>query len=154
MTVSDLVEQPCNKSDKACYKSLTACSKLVDNLGQAVRMQLLLQTCYKMWDFYACSCLNLILELSSTNIVYCSKVDLDIRDIELQSKHTAQQKTIILRSSQYIFINLVFSWLCWCNICVTSCRLLLFEDSSLRPDLYHKSMRYKFVCPSLFIIFV
>ena len=43
MTVSDLLEQPCNKSDninKVVYKSLTACSKLVDNLGQAVRTQL------------------------------------------------------------------------------------------------------------------
>jgi hypothetical protein len=78
MTVSDLLEQPCNKSDinkvvtswclryysecistpgelekyarprwesnlralDPCYKLLTACSKLVDNLGQAVRIQL------------------------------------------------------------------------------------------------------------------
>jgi hypothetical protein len=43
MTVSDLLEQPCNKPDnikQGCYKLLTACSKLVDNLGQAVRRQL------------------------------------------------------------------------------------------------------------------
>jgi hypothetical protein len=44
MTVSDLLQQPCNKTDNviklACYKLLTACSKLVDNLGQAVRTQL------------------------------------------------------------------------------------------------------------------
>jgi hypothetical protein len=43
MTVSDLLEQPCNKSDninKVCYKLLAVCSKLVDNLGQAVRTQL------------------------------------------------------------------------------------------------------------------
>jgi hypothetical protein len=58
MTVSDLLEQPCNKSDaiklvtncrqvvfallvpSCCYKLLTACSKLVHNLGQAVRRQL------------------------------------------------------------------------------------------------------------------
>jgi hypothetical protein len=50
MTVSDLLEQPCIKSDninkvvtsllQACYKLLIACSKLVDNLGQAVRTQL------------------------------------------------------------------------------------------------------------------
>jgi hypothetical protein len=43
MTASDLLEQPCNKL-------LTACSKLVDNLGQAVRTQLVdagcWQTCY------------------------------------------------------------------------------------------------------------
>jgi hypothetical protein len=39
MTVSDLLEQPCNKSDNA-IKLVTACSKLVDNLGQAVRTQL------------------------------------------------------------------------------------------------------------------
>jgi hypothetical protein len=42
MTVSDLLEQPCNKSDKyqqGCYKLLTACYKLVDNLWQAVRRQ-------------------------------------------------------------------------------------------------------------------
>ena len=42
--LSDLLEQPCNKSDikhqQGCYKLLTACSKLVDNLGQAVRRQL------------------------------------------------------------------------------------------------------------------
>jgi hypothetical protein len=44
MAVSDLLEQPCNKSDNVnkvvtrCYQ--TACSKLVDNLGQAVRTQL------------------------------------------------------------------------------------------------------------------
>jgi hypothetical protein len=43
MTVSDLLEQPCKKSDninKVVYKLLTACSKLVYNLGQAVRTQL------------------------------------------------------------------------------------------------------------------
>jgi hypothetical protein len=44
MTVSDLLEQPCNKSDNAIklvtYKLLTACSKLVDNLEKAVRTQL------------------------------------------------------------------------------------------------------------------
>ena len=44
MTVSDLLEQPCNKSDNInqvrCYKLLTVCFKLVDNLGQAVRRQL------------------------------------------------------------------------------------------------------------------
>jgi hypothetical protein len=43
MTVSDLLEQPCNKSDninKVVTSCLTACSKLVDNLGQAVRTQL------------------------------------------------------------------------------------------------------------------
>ena len=39
MTVSDLLEQPGNKSDNA-IKLVTACSKLVDNLGQAVRTQL------------------------------------------------------------------------------------------------------------------
>ena len=43
MTVSDLLEQPCNKSDnycqQGCYK--LACSKLVDNMGQAVRTQLI-----------------------------------------------------------------------------------------------------------------
>ena len=39
MTVSDLLEQPCNKSDNI-KKLITACSKLVDNLGQAVRTQL------------------------------------------------------------------------------------------------------------------
>ena len=42
MTVSDLLEQPCNKSDninQGCYKLLTAFSKVVDNLGQAVRTQ-------------------------------------------------------------------------------------------------------------------
>jgi hypothetical protein len=33
MTLSDMLEQPCNKSDNIC-------SKLVDNLGQAVRAQL------------------------------------------------------------------------------------------------------------------
>jgi hypothetical protein len=43
MTASDLLEQPCNKSDninKVYYKLLTCWSKLVDNLGQAVRTQL------------------------------------------------------------------------------------------------------------------
>jgi hypothetical protein len=41
--VSDLLEQPCNKSDninKVVTRVLTACGKLVDNLGQAVRTQL------------------------------------------------------------------------------------------------------------------
>ena len=37
MTASDLLEQPCNKSDiaikLACYKLLTACSKLVTTTG-------------------------------------------------------------------------------------------------------------------------
>jgi hypothetical protein len=42
MTVSDLLEQPCNKSENInkLLQLLTACSKLVDNLGQAVRTQL------------------------------------------------------------------------------------------------------------------
>ena len=39
MTVSDLLEQPCNKFDNI-IKLLTACSKLVDNLGQAMQIQL------------------------------------------------------------------------------------------------------------------
>ena len=39
MTVSDLLEQPCNKPDNI-NKVVTSCSKLVDNLGQAVRTQL------------------------------------------------------------------------------------------------------------------
>jgi hypothetical protein len=43
MTVSGLLEQPCNKSDNI-NKVVTSCSyitsKLVDNLGQAVRTQL------------------------------------------------------------------------------------------------------------------
>ena len=42
MTVSDLLEQPCNKSDyinKVVTNSLQCCI-LVDNLGQAVRTQL------------------------------------------------------------------------------------------------------------------
>jgi hypothetical protein len=35
---------------------VTACCKLVDNLWEAVRKLLTAcwQTCYKMWDFYAC----------------------------------------------------------------------------------------------------
>jgi hypothetical protein len=40
MTVSDLLEQPCNKYQQGCYQLLTACSKLVGDLGQAVRTQL------------------------------------------------------------------------------------------------------------------
>jgi hypothetical protein len=42
MTVSDLLEQPCNKSENInrLLQLLTACSKLVDNLGQAVQTQL------------------------------------------------------------------------------------------------------------------
>jgi hypothetical protein len=42
MTVSDLLEQPCNKFDNA-IKLVTTVNKsikLVDNLGQAVRTQL------------------------------------------------------------------------------------------------------------------
>jgi hypothetical protein len=39
MIVSDLLEQPWNKSDNI-NKLLTSCSILVDNLGQAVRTQL------------------------------------------------------------------------------------------------------------------
>jgi hypothetical protein len=38
MTVSDLLEQPCYQ--QSCYKLLTVCSKLVDDMGQAVRTQL------------------------------------------------------------------------------------------------------------------
>ena len=43
MIVIALLEQPCNKSDninKVVTKLLTACSKFVDNLLQAVRTQL------------------------------------------------------------------------------------------------------------------
>jgi hypothetical protein len=42
MTVSDLLEQPCNKPDninKVVTTVNKSCSKLVDNLGQAVRTQ-------------------------------------------------------------------------------------------------------------------
>ncbi len=39
MTVSDLLEQPCNKSDNINKVVATACCILVDNLGQAVRTQ-------------------------------------------------------------------------------------------------------------------
>ena len=37
MTASDLLE---SDNQQGCYKLLTACSKLVDNLGQAVGTQL------------------------------------------------------------------------------------------------------------------
>jgi hypothetical protein len=40
MTVSDLLEQPCNNSDIISTKLLTSCFKVVDNLGQEVRTQL------------------------------------------------------------------------------------------------------------------
>ena len=40
MTVSDLLEQPCNNSDIISAKLLTSCFKVVDNLGQEVRTQL------------------------------------------------------------------------------------------------------------------
>ena len=43
MIVSELLEQPCNKSDKfrqACYKLSTSLEQLVDNLVQAVRTHL------------------------------------------------------------------------------------------------------------------
>jgi hypothetical protein len=43
MTVSDLLEQPCNKSDQVSTRLLqllTRCFILVDNWGQAVRTQL------------------------------------------------------------------------------------------------------------------
>jgi hypothetical protein len=39
MTILDLLEQPCNKSD-SINKVVTSCFILVDNLGQAVRTQL------------------------------------------------------------------------------------------------------------------
>ena len=39
MTVSDLLEQPCNKSDNI-NEVVPTCSKLVDTLGQTVRTQL------------------------------------------------------------------------------------------------------------------
>jgi hypothetical protein len=39
MTISDLLEQPCNKPNNI-NKVVTICSILVDNLGQAVRTQL------------------------------------------------------------------------------------------------------------------
>ena len=44
MTVTDLLEQSCNKYDNinkvVCYKFLTACSKLVVNLKQVVQTQI------------------------------------------------------------------------------------------------------------------
>ena len=42
MTVSDLLEQPCNKSDQVSrlLQLLTRCFIFVGNLGQAVRTQL------------------------------------------------------------------------------------------------------------------
>jgi hypothetical protein len=56
--ISDLLEQPCNKSDiirqQGCYKLLTACFKLVDNYRNKQCEHNLLtacwQTCYKMWN--------------------------------------------------------------------------------------------------------
>jgi hypothetical protein len=51
MTVSDLLEQPCNKSDNQLLPNLlTTWDKQCEhNLLTAC-----LQACYKMWDFYAC----------------------------------------------------------------------------------------------------
>ena len=59
MTVPDLLEHPCNKSHDNINKVVTlSCSKLVDNLGQAVRTQLvdgLLAELLQDGDFYVCS---------------------------------------------------------------------------------------------------
>ena len=43
MTVSDLLEQPCNKSDNIneVVTIVISCSILVDKLGQAVRTQII-----------------------------------------------------------------------------------------------------------------
>jgi hypothetical protein len=83
MTVSDLLEQPCNKSDninQGCYKLVTAFSKVVDNLGQAVRtqfvdglltdllqdvrflrrQQVVLTTCQQIWNKLLTTCNNLV----------------------------------------------------------------------------------------------
>jgi hypothetical protein len=58
MTVPDLLEHPCNKSHDNINKAVTSCSKLVDNLGQAVRTQLvdgLLADLLQDGDFCMCS---------------------------------------------------------------------------------------------------
>ena len=56
MTVLDLFEQPCNKSDNI-NKVVTACSEHVDNLGQAVQTQFvdgLLADLLQDVRFFAC----------------------------------------------------------------------------------------------------
>ena len=75
MTVSDLLKQPCNKSDninKVVTKLLTACSKLVDNLGQAVRTQLvddLLADLLQDVRFLFCVCDTRILSWFTGNFI-------------------------------------------------------------------------------------
>jgi hypothetical protein len=71
MIVSDLSEQPCNKSDNI-NKVVTSCSQLVPNLlttgDKQYEYNLLTacwQTCYKMLDFSVCT-------LNSRVIVFCS----------------------------------------------------------------------------------
>ena len=68
--ISDLLEQPCNKSDtcnaikcsanttcqQGCYKLLTVYSKLVDNLGQAVRRQLVDRLATRC-EIFTCVCI-------------------------------------------------------------------------------------------------
>ena len=61
MSVSDLLEQPCNKSD-IFVKLVTSCQQVWNNLlttwyKQCEHMLLTacLQTCYKLWDFYVCT---------------------------------------------------------------------------------------------------
>ena len=60
MIVTDLLEQPCNKSDNF-NKVATSCQQLVPNLltscNKPCEHNLLtacLQTCYKLRDFYVC----------------------------------------------------------------------------------------------------
>jgi hypothetical protein len=58
MTVSDLLEQPRNKSDNINKFVTSCCSKLADNLGQAVRTQLV--------D-------GLLQDVRLSRVYYCSK---------------------------------------------------------------------------------
>ena len=59
--VTDLSEQPCNKSDKF-DKVVTSCQQVVPNLlatddkqCEYILLTACWQTCYKMGDFYVCS---------------------------------------------------------------------------------------------------
>ena len=61
MTVSDLLKQPCNKSDNI-HKVVASCQQLVANLSTTCNNQCqhnlltaCLQTCYKLYkDFFVC----------------------------------------------------------------------------------------------------
>jgi hypothetical protein len=100
MTVSDLLEQPCNKSDNI-NKVATNCQQLVPYLSSTWDKQcehnLLTacwQTCYKMWDFYVSN-----MKTENESVVYILVVSWILHARRKNNKHNLEYEIFMYKWS-------------------------------------------------------